>query len=92
MRGKFGRRFAPVNVGDEVDVEIESTGSKGDGVAKVKGFVIFVPGTKKGDKVRIRITKVFRSVGFGEVVERKTEEAEPEESETFGEETEKEVF
>ena len=35
--------FVPVNVGDEIDVKIEAVGEKGDGVAKVKGFVLFVP-------------------------------------------------
>ncbi|MBI2109948.1 TRAM domain-containing protein, partial [Candidatus Woesearchaeota archaeon] len=49
-------------------VKIEAVGEKGDGIAKVKGFVIFVPGAKQGDDVRIKITKVFKKVGFGEVV------------------------
>ena len=62
------RNFAPVNVGDELDVNIEAVGGKGDGIAKVKGFVIFVPNVKKGDNVKIKITKVLRKVGFGEVL------------------------
>ena len=62
------RNFAPVRVGDELDVNIEAVGGKGDGIAKVKGFVIFVPNVKKGDDVKIRITKVLRKVGFGEVI------------------------
>ncbi len=60
--------FAPVHVGEEVDVKIEAVGEKGDGIAKVKGFVIFVPNTKAGDEVKVKITKVLRKVGFGEVV------------------------
>ncbi len=69
--GHFGgprRSFAPVKVGDEVNVKIEAVGEKGDGVAKVKGFVIFVPNTREGDEVKIRITRVLRKVGFGEVL------------------------
>jgi|SRR3989344_8213608 len=62
------RSFAPVKVGDEIDVSIEAVGAQGDGVAKIKGFVIFVPGTKQGENVKVKITKVFRKVGFGEVV------------------------
>ncbi len=62
------RSFAPVNVGDELDVKIEAVGEKGDGVAKVKGFVLFVPGTKAGQDVRIRVTRVLKKVGFAEVV------------------------
>ncbi len=68
---RFGgqrRTFAPVQVGDEVDVKIEAVGEKGDGIAKIKGFVIFVANVKQGEDVKIRITKVLRKVGFGEVV------------------------
>src|SRR3989344_1972470 len=67
---EFGGRsnFVPVNVGDEIDVKIEAVGEKGDGVAKVKGFVLFVPGVKEGDLVRVRVTKVLRKVGFAESI------------------------
>ena len=85
------RSFAPVKVGEELDVTIEAVAAKGDGVAKKDGFVIFVPGTKVGDKVRIRITKVSRRLGFGEVIGQsdgssapeQTSEAQPEQEETF---------
>ncbi len=62
------RDFAPVNVGDEIDVKIEAVGEKGDGLAKKEGFVLFVPNTKEGQEVKIRVTKVLRKVGFAEVV------------------------
>ena len=66
--GGFQRRsFAPVKVGDELDVKIEAVGEKGDGIAKKDGFVLFVPGVKAGDNVRIRVTRVLRKVGFAEV-------------------------
>ena len=48
-------RFAPVKVGDEIDVKIEAVGEKGDGIAKQEGFVLFVPNTKEGQEVKIRI-------------------------------------
>jgi len=60
--------LAPVKVGDELEVKIEAVGEKGDGIAKKDGFVLFVPNTKEGDQVKIRITKVLRKVGFAEVV------------------------
>ena len=62
------RMTAPVRVGDELDVKIEAVGEKGDGIAKKNGFVLFVPGTKEGDEVRVKITRVLRRVGFAEVV------------------------
>ena len=64
------RTFAPVKVGEELDVKIEAVGEKGDGIAKKNGFVLFIPGVKEGDEVRIRVTKVLRKVGFAEVVGR----------------------
>ena len=69
MHREFRSRMtAPVRVGDELDVKIESTGEKGDGIAKKNGFVLFVPGTKEGDEVKVKVTRVLRRVGFAEVV------------------------
>lgn len=68
MGGMGGMSTAPVKVGEELDVTIEAVGEKGDGVAKKNGFVLFVPGVKAGQQVRIRVTKVLRKVGFAEVV------------------------
>ena len=59
---------APVKVGDELDVRIEAVGEKGDGIAKKNNFVIFVPGVKENDTLRVRVTKVLRKVGFAEKI------------------------
>jgi len=48
----------PVEVGKEYDVTISETSRRGDGVAKVDGFVIFVTGGKQGEKTRIKVTQV----------------------------------
>jgi len=81
----------PVAVGDEVDVTIESVGGQGDGIAKVSGFVVFVKGAKKGDRVRIRITDVKRTYAVGEkageaapAAEKEEPAEEPEEEEGEG--------
>lgn len=66
--GGFGGGTAPVKVGEELTVLVEAVGEKGDGIAKKQGFVIFIPGVKQGQNVRIRITKVLSKVGFAEVV------------------------
>ena len=81
-RRDFSRQnFAPVKVGDELNVKIEAVGEKGDGIAKKDGFVLFIPGTKQGDEVRVKITKVLPKVGFAEVIGEKTEDS----SESSGE-------
>ncbi len=70
FRGGGERSFAPVKVGDELNVKIEAVGEKGDGIAKKDGFVLFVPNTSQGEDVKIKVTKVLRKVGFAEVVGR----------------------
>jgi predicted RNA-binding protein with TRAM domain len=88
----------PVKVGETYDVEINEVGSRGDGIARVKNFVVFVSDTKKGDKCKIKITQVSRRFAIGEKVggkeakEEKGEEApEKEAEEEVEEETEEEV-
>ncbi|ADP76844.1 deoxyribonuclease/rho motif-related TRAM [Methanothermus fervidus DSM 2088] len=64
-----GRRYStPVNVGEEYNVKIEDLGRNGDGIARIEGFVIFVPGTKVGDEVKIKINATRRKYAFAEVV------------------------
>jgi len=86
-RRDFGSRsfVAPVKVGDELDVKIEAVGEKGDGIAKKDGFVLFVAGTKQGDNVRIKITRVLPKVGFAEVVGQATGEESSSEDSGSGE-------
>ncbi|MFQ5998698.1 MAG: TRAM domain-containing protein [Candidatus Bathyarchaeia archaeon] len=72
MGERFGRgggfRSYPVEVGKEYEVDISETSQRGEGVARVQGFVVFVPGTKPGEKVKIRITRIGRRSANGEVV------------------------
>jgi predicted RNA-binding protein with TRAM domain len=59
---------APVEAGESYDVTIEDIAREGDGIARVSGFVIFVPNTEVGDEVTVKVTKVMRKFAFGEVV------------------------
>ena len=59
---------ATVEAGETYDVTIEDIAREGDGIARVSGFVIFVPGAKVGDEVTIKVTKVMRKFAFGELV------------------------
>ena len=56
----------PVKVGEEYDVEISETGSRDDGIARVKNFVVFVNGAKQGEKTKIKITDVRDRFAIGE--------------------------
>jgi len=58
----------PVELGKEYDVEVKEVSRRGDGIARIKGLVTFIPNTKPGDHVRIRITRISRRFAEGEVV------------------------
>jgi predicted RNA-binding protein with TRAM domain len=67
--GEERRGFnAPITIDETYDVTIEDVGREGDGITRIEGFVVFVPNTKKGDNVKVRVTKIARRVGFAEVV------------------------
>jgi predicted RNA-binding protein with TRAM domain len=59
---------APVTVGAEYDAKIEDTAREGDGIARVEGFVIFVPETQVGDQVRFQVDRVMRRFAIGHKV------------------------
>ncbi|WP_309491991.1 TRAM domain-containing protein [Candidatus Hecatella orcuttiae] len=52
------RKPAPVEAGKEYEVTITETSRRGDGVARIQGFIIFVASAKRGEQVKIRITDV----------------------------------
>lgn len=76
--GSGGSRSPPVQVGEELDVTIEAVGEKGDGIAKRNGFVLFIPGVKAGERIRVRITKVLSKVGFADKIGEAETAADPE--------------
>jgi len=58
----------PINVGEEYDVEITEVGSRGDGIARIKNFVVFVSNAKKDEKCKIKIKEVRDRFATGEKV------------------------
>jgi len=63
-----GPKTAPIEEGEEYDVKIEDVGKEGDGITRINGFVVFVPDTKVGDEVKVKIVSVRRKFGFAEKV------------------------
>ncbi|MGQ3328939.1 MULTISPECIES: TRAM domain-containing protein [Halorubrum] len=60
----------PVEPGEMRYVEIEDLGKQGDGIARVeRGYVIIVPETEVGERVKIEVTEVKSNFAVGEVVE-----------------------
>lgn len=55
--------------GDSVEIVIEDMSGEGQGIGKADGFVVFVPGTVVGDKVKAEMTRVKKNYGFADMVE-----------------------
>ncbi len=64
----------PVEMGAKYEVDIKEVSERGDGIARVKGFIVFVPNTKLGDQVVIRITRISTKIAEATLVEKETKE------------------
>ena len=72
----------PVKEGDIIEAKCEGKGTKGDGICKIDGFVIIVPGTEIDQTYKIKINAVRGRVAFGEITPE--EKAQSETSPGFG--------
>ncbi len=59
----------PVKVGEEIDVLVSEVSRRGDGVARIQGFVIFIPNTKQGMQAKIRIKEIRPNFATAELIE-----------------------
>jgi predicted RNA-binding protein with TRAM domain len=48
----------PVEVGKIYEVDITEITGKGDGIARVQGFIVFIENAKVGNKIRVKVTEV----------------------------------
>jgi predicted RNA-binding protein with TRAM domain len=65
-----GFKRCPVELGEELEVDITELSPKGDGMTKVQGYIIYVPDTKLGDHVKIKINRVGEKAANAEIVTR----------------------
>lgn len=49
---------APIWRGQQLEVVIDDIGSRGDGIARMHNYMIFVPGGKVGERVTVKIVSV----------------------------------
>ena len=56
--------------GEVYEIMISDVSREGTGVAYVGDYSIYVRGAKRGDRLRVRITKIFKKKAFAEIVER----------------------
>ena len=65
----YQMKEAPVEEGKQYEVDIKELSRRGDGLARIEGFVVFVPNTKIGDHVKIQVTQVRNRFAIAEKTE-----------------------
>ncbi len=64
-----GFKRCPVELGEELEVEITDSSPKGEGIARNQGFVIYVAGTKPGDQVKVKIVRITEKAAHATIVQ-----------------------
>jgi len=65
---KHVEKQCPVELGQELEVNITAVCPSGDGMSKIQGYVIMVPKAKPRDRVRIKITQIGEKAAIGEKI------------------------
>jgi len=68
-RSRGFSKAAPVKEGEQYEADITELSSRGDGIAKIEGFIIFVSGAKTGDHVKFKVTRVAQRFATAEIVQ-----------------------
>lgn len=48
----------PVEVGKIYELDITEITGKGDGIARVQGFIVFIENGKIGNKIKVKVTEI----------------------------------
>jgi len=62
-----GFKRCPVEMGKEYEVDVTEMSRQEEGIARIQGFVIFIPNAKPGVPVKIRITRIGNMTANAEV-------------------------
>ena len=58
-----------LRAGDIIEILIHDNGKKGDGVGRFQTYLVVVPGTVKGTRVKVKITNISGTTAFGTVTQ-----------------------
>jgi predicted RNA-binding protein with TRAM domain len=65
---KHVEKQCPVELGDELEVNIIDVSPSGDGMSKIRGYINMVPKAKPRDYVKIKVTQIGEKAAFGEII------------------------
>ena len=62
-------QHVPVIKNREYEIKIDNLGMNGEGIGRIEGFTMFVPGALPSEKIRIKAVKVGKAYGYGKLLE-----------------------
>ncbi|MCL6456865.1 MAG: 23S rRNA (uracil(1939)-C(5))-methyltransferase RlmD [Gorillibacterium sp.] len=62
-------RNLPVSKNEDYIADIVGIGHEGEGVGRVNGYTLFIPGALPGERVRTKVLKVKKQYGYGKLLE-----------------------
>ena len=65
---KHIKKQCPVEVGDELEVNVTDIAPSGDGITRIRGYIIHVHGAKPKDRVKIKINRTGEKEATGEII------------------------
>ncbi|MDY7992927.1 23S rRNA (uracil(1939)-C(5))-methyltransferase RlmD [Paenibacillus polymyxa] len=68
-RSSVERTDLPVQKNDEAVIDIIGMNHDGEGVGRVEGFTLFVPGALPGEKVRVKVLKTKKQYGYAKLLD-----------------------
>ena len=70
-KSKRGRESGnvPIELGREYEVDITEMSPNGEGVARIRGFIIFVADAKLEERAKVRIKRIDSMSAIAEIVE-----------------------
>ncbi|MGO4949903.1 23S rRNA (uracil(1939)-C(5))-methyltransferase RlmD [Paenibacillus sp. DRB1-1] len=69
IRSSAERTDLPVQKNDEAVIDIIGMNHDGEGVGRVEGFTLFVPGALPGEKVRVKVLKTKKQYGYAKLLD-----------------------
>lgn len=72
METKRNKFFTPVEEGQELLIEVEGFGEKGDAFGRLNGYVVFIQEASDltvGTQVKVVVAKAMKSMAFAKFVE-----------------------
>ena len=51
-------RTCPIIVGNKYKVDVDQMSPRGEGIAKIKGFLVFIKNANLGDHLMVKITEL----------------------------------